>query len=636
MDSIKIVSRDSNLAVIQVNELMKRVDIEWELLALSSLGDKNKEISLLDNPVKDIFTREIDRTILEGVGDIAIHSAKDLPYPIHPDLEIVALIPPFDQTDSLVSRDNTELKDLKKGVKIGTSSPQRKEQILERNPDLEIFSIRGTIEERIEQVDNGTVDALIVATCALKRLNLEHRIAEVLDFKTHPLQGLLAVTAKRNNLRAREIFSELDIRKSYGSVDLIGFGPGDPQLLTIKADRKLRGADKIFYDALIPEEFLENYPGEKIYVGKRKNAHSFHQDDICEQLYRSAIDGNNIVRLKGGDPFIFGRGGEEVDYLESRLLKVDTTPGITAAQGAGASINVPLTKRGISRELSLHTAHCGDLEPHSKTRVFYMGGTRLSEIQSKLLEEGFSKETTVLLVENATRDNQYEIKTTVEELDQQEPNLPVIVIAGDVSKEYSPQKYILNTGLRDKSYKLKGRVLHHPLIEIEHLDIDQNLDKYDAVIFTSITAVKHLTSHRDLKGKKIISIGPGTTRAIKKRGLEVDFEASHPDSDALYIDLKENTYRNILYPCSALSDNRLIQLRNVSAYPIYSTNLKVPETRADMNRVEGIIFTSPSTVDSFVNNYGEIPDIDIFCFGKFTRKRIDHYREGLNVQTIST
>ncbi len=641
MEKIKVVSRKSNLALIQVDELMNKIDFaidkDYELIKLDSYGDKNKKISLMDNPIKDIFTKEIDDAILNGDGDIAIHSAKDLPYPLHPKLEIIALIPPFDQTDSLVSRGNIKLKDLSKGSKIGTSSPQRQLQILERNPGLEIFSIRGTIEERIKQVDDGIVDSVIIATCALKRLGLEDRIAEVLDFDTHPLQGLLAVTSKRNNLAVRSLFSDLDILKTYGSVDLIGFGPGNPDLLTIKADKKLRGADVIFYDALIPEEFLDNYPGQKVYVGKRKDCHSYSQEDICQKLYLAAKDSKKVVRLKGGDPFIFGRGGEETDYLESRLIKVYTTPGITAAQGAASSINVPLTKRGISRELSLYTAHKGELDSHSKTHVFYMGGTKLTEIQSKLLKMGENEDTPVLLVENATLNSQYEIKTTIKTMHQERPNLPVIVISGGVSKDYTPKKYIWNTGLRDKDYGLKGRVIHKPLIQIIKNDIDVDINNYDTVIFTSITAVKHFVTNVEVKGKKIISIGAGTTRALNKLGIEAQYESTKPDSDTLYNELLSKDFTNILYPCSKKSDNVLQTLKNVETYPIYTTdNIELNEgDRLNLDRVEGIIFTSPSTVDSFILNYKEIPNVDIFCFGKFTEARIRYYKEGLYVQTIS-
>lgn len=637
MNKIKIVSRSSNLALIQVDELMSRSSVEYEAIPIDSYGDKNKDISLLDNTVKDIFTKEIDEAIINGIGDIAIHSAKDLPYPLNPDIEIIALIPPFDQTDSLVSFNNLKLNELPREAKIGTSSKERKRQILENRPDLKIVSIRGTIEERLGQVDSGYVDALIVATCALKRLGLDNRISEVLDFNTHPLQGFLAVTSKRNNLNIRNIFFNQDILKSYGKVSLVGFGPGNPDLLTIKAHKILELADVIFYDALIPEGFLQVYAGEKVFVGKRKRKHSYSQGAICELMYKAAINGKKVVRLKGGDPYIFGRGGEEYDYLKSRLIEVESVPGITAAQGAAASLNVPLTRRGISRELCLYTGHQGDLESKTKTNVFYMGGTKLEEIQKKLIESGEDRKSSVLLIERATTPEEFVIKTTIEFMHEQSPELPVIIITGGVTKDYQPVKVILNTGLRNKSYGLKGQIIHRPLISIEKMDFKVDLKKFDSVLFTSITAVNHFCQNLDLKNKKIISIGKGTSERLKKIGYNVDYTASEPDSDTLRGEIESMNWGRIIYPCSLKSENELHNIENVTSLNIYTVkSLTLKDTdKIALERVEGILFTSPSTVDSFIDNYGDIPEVDIFCFGKFTKSRLKSYKKGLNVQKIS-
>ena len=249
LQGIGVVSRQSPLALLQVQEVFSLFpEIRYKLIKLDSWGDKNKQISLLDNPPADIFTRELDEAILNGTADIAIHSAKDLPYPLPAGVELIALFDAFDQSDSLVSRKNLTLCNLPTGARIGTSSPTRKKELLALRPDVEVVSIRGTIEERIAQVDSGYIDALIVATCALKRLGLEQRIAEALPFETHPLQGNLAITAKvgRDDLKA--LFAEKDIRRNYGKVTLVGFGPGNPDLLTLGGDKALEKADIIFHD----------------------------------------------------------------------------------------------------------------------------------------------------------------------------------------------------------------------------------------------------------------------------------------------------------------------------------------------------------------------------------------------------
>ena len=272
----------------------------------------------MDEPVDgDFFTRELDEALLNGEADVAVHSAKDLPYPLPAGLELYCLTAATEKTDALVVREpflsdggqhgnddvrNRQpfgLQQLPAGARIGTSSANRKAELLKLRPDLTVVSIRGTIEGRLRQVDNGYVDALIVATCALKRLGLDARIAEVLPFKTHPLQGHLAVVGRTGNRQQKAMFSTLDVRRSYGTVTLVGFGPGNPELLTLGGDRVLQQAGIIFHDELIDVAFLKKYSAEKVCVGKRRGRHRCHQDEINERMYRAAVEGKHTVRLKG-------------------------------------------------------------------------------------------------------------------------------------------------------------------------------------------------------------------------------------------------------------------------------------------------------------------------------------------------
>jgi porphobilinogen deaminase len=136
---IKVISRQSPLALLQVKEVFVFFpEINYDLIKLESFGDKNKQISLLNNPPADIFTRELDEALLSNEADIAIHSAKDLPYPIPEGIEVIALFDVFDQTDSLVSRQNLTLRSLPTGARIGTSSPTRKKELLSIRPDVEV------------------------------------------------------------------------------------------------------------------------------------------------------------------------------------------------------------------------------------------------------------------------------------------------------------------------------------------------------------------------------------------------------------------------------------------------------------------------------------------------------------------
>ncbi|KXB82820.1 Porphobilinogen deaminase, dipyromethane cofactor binding domain protein [Prevotella sp. DNF00663] len=210
MNKLKVVARGSKLSQLQVKEIFNRFpEIDYDLILTKSYGDHNMQISLLNGAAPDdMFTRGLDQLILTGEADIAIHSAKDLPVNLNPELEIIALYEAFDKTDSLVSRNHLKLNELPAGSSIGTSSPLRKAGLTSLRPDFEIVGIRGCIEERVQQVRDGKIDAVIVATCALKRLGMENEIAEILPFDTHPMQGRLAITARKGRDDLKELFSK--------------------------------------------------------------------------------------------------------------------------------------------------------------------------------------------------------------------------------------------------------------------------------------------------------------------------------------------------------------------------------------------------------------------------------------------
>lgn len=207
---VRVIARSSKLSKLQVTEVFNRFpDVPHTVIYSESYGDKNLKISLLNGEAPDdMFTRELDTALLNDDADIAIHSAKDLPEKLHPDLEVIALYEAFDKTDSLVSLNNLKLSELKPGSKIGTSSPLRRKELLALRPDIQIVDIRGCIEDRVAQVRRGDIDAAIVATCALKRLGMENEIAEILPFATHPMQGRLAITAKKGRADLKAIFQK--------------------------------------------------------------------------------------------------------------------------------------------------------------------------------------------------------------------------------------------------------------------------------------------------------------------------------------------------------------------------------------------------------------------------------------------
>ena len=212
-----------------------------------------------------------------------------------------------------------------------------------------------------------------------------------------------------------------------GRVSLVGAGPGDPELLTLKAQRKLNDADVIVYDRLIGPTILEyaRRDAERIAVGKSPGKASIHQDQINEILIREAKAGKHVVRLKGGDPYVFGRGGEEQAALEAEGIPVDVVPGITAALGCAAAIGLPLTQRGRNQSLTILTGASEDGLPSHDWRALaktgqalaiYMGVGTAGQLQVRLLNAGISPSTPVTIVENGTLANERTFETVIGEL----------------------------------------------------------------------------------------------------------------------------------------------------------------------------------------------------------------------------
>lgn len=555
---IRVIARGSRLSRLQVEEVFKNFpELAYEIKYLESYGDKNQQISLLNGEAPaDIFTRELDDAIRQGDADIAIHSAKDLPYPLPEDIEVIALFPAFDTTDSLVSRDHKKLAELPAGSIIGTSSPLRKKGLNELRPDLTIKSIRGCIEERVQQVKDGKYDAAIVATCALKRLGMEDEIAEVLPFPTHPLQGFLAITAKKGS-DLKQAFASKSILDKQGSVSLVGFGPGDPDLLTIKAAKAIDAADIIFYDDLIDDSYLADKKAEKIYVGKRAGYHHKEQADINRLLLDAARKGKNVVRLKGGDPMIFAHGSEEIEYLESNLIKVNVIPGITTASALAASQKISLTHRDFSSSVALVSGHTPQpVTPDAETLVYYMGAKQLQTIATQLIDkEGWAFNTPVLLTYNVSRPDEQTFETTLWNLrngEMQNLPTPLIALIGYVAglkhHQASDIKPTLYTGTLPAIEKRKADYTYTPLIEISYhpsyftkILEDNYCKQYDGkcftkycewdesqalyYIFTSQYGVEATLEDYDLIFKEqekhvFISIGDTTTEALHKAGVK--------------------------------------------------------------------------------------------------------------------
>jgi len=233
-----------------------------------------------------------------------------------------------------------------------------------------------------------------------------------------------------------------------GTVTLVGAGPGDPGLLTLNALRALRSADVVLHDRLVSAAILELLPGtaERIEVGKSASGHSVRQEQIHALMLEHARRGRRVVRLKGGDPFVFGRGGEELEYLRAHGVPYAVVPGITAALACAAYAGIPLTHREHAQSLRLATAHCKEsfdtldwaaLAQERQTLAVYMGVAGLDTVRERLLRAGRAADTPFALVENGSRPQQRVVVGTLADLPDtaraHQVRSPALLILGEVA-----------------------------------------------------------------------------------------------------------------------------------------------------------------------------------------------------------
>jgi len=478
--------------------------------------------------------------------------------------------------------------------------------------------------------------------------------------------------------------------KRAGVVYLVGAGPGDPGLITLRGLECIRRADVIVYDRLIPQSLLkEARPEAKlIYVGKQSSQHSLPQDKINEVLALEALAGNIVCRLKGGDPFIFGRGGEEALYLVARGITFEIVPGITSAIAAAAYAGIPVTHREFASSVAFitgqedtdkseSTINWAGLAKGPDTLVFLMGMAKLHEIIANLIAHGKAADTPAALVRWGTTSRQQTVTGMLSDILEKaraaDLKPPVAFIVGEVVKLRAQLSWfekrplfgqtIVVTRAREQASeltsrfeKLGARVIEFPVIKPVALAPDTefllNLPEYDWIIFTSANGVKYLLQQlrsvgRDLRalGKaKIASIGPGTTAALESLGLKVDFQPTEFVAEKVLEQFPENpANKRILIP-------RALQARDVlpeglgqkgaqvKVYPIYETLPEAEgaeEIRESLaaGEIDVICFTSSSTVTNFLTAIGDakIPaEVAIASIGPVTTKTAEE--AGLHVK----
>jgi uroporphyrinogen III methyltransferase/synthase len=468
-----------------------------------------------------------------------------------------------------------------------------------------------------------------------------------------------------------------------GKVWLVGAGPGDQGLFTIKGKEVLRNADVVLYDSLVGPGVLAMIPdsARTINVGKRSSHHTMPQWKMNELIMEEAQKGNRVVRLKGGDPFLFGRGGEEIELLAENGIPFEIVPGITSPIAVPAYNGIPVTHRDFTSSLHVITGHkkagdTYDIDFHALvqtggTLVFLMGIASLDDICAGLLDAGMDPDMPAAVLQKGTTARQKRIIATVStlsgEVQRQGVETPAIIVVGKVCSLADTFEWyeklplagyrVLVTRPRGLSSEMSARlraegaeVLEIPAIATVPIENNlkliyaiQNLRNYQWIVFTSPSGVKIFfdqmrTSEvdiRNLAGLKIASIGKGTARELGKYGLIPDLIPPRYDGEALgeWIARRANPGDRILLPRAEIGNKAILEklkdftVDDVPTYhTVYLRSEAVNETALfEQGEIDCAAFTSSSGVWAFQKNN---PDLDYSlvkaaCIGKQTQAAAD-------------
>jgi uroporphyrinogen III methyltransferase/synthase len=452
-----------------------------------------------------------------------------------------------------------------------------------------------------------------------------------------------------------------------GIVYLIGAGPGDPELITVKGRRILQQADSVLYDHLAPHSLLDLAPAtaERVYVGKKKSDHEFSQTEIASMLIERARRGLTVVRLKGGDPFIFGRGGEEAEALADAGVPFEIVPGVTTPLGIAAYTGVPLTHREHTSAVTFVTGHAVDQIDwnkvgHAETLVIFMGLTTFPQIARGLIDRGRAPETPAMAVRWATRPDQEVVVGTLATLPALTATMkpPATIIVGEVVRLHDKLDWfgrlplagrrIIVTRAREQADTLAARlsamgaaVIELPTIEIRPPADPGPLDRaiaelpcYDWLIFTSANGVRafidRLPDLRALRGK-ICAIGPATRGAIEALHLKIDLMGEEYVAESLVAAFAPYPLegQRVLLPRAAVARDvvpvelakRGARVDVVEAYrTVAPDDLAAKIQDAFAHKPDAITFTSSSTVKNFVAAAGTacLAGINVVSIGPVT------------------
>jgi uroporphyrinogen III methyltransferase/synthase len=468
-----------------------------------------------------------------------------------------------------------------------------------------------------------------------------------------------------------------------GKVSLVGAGPGDPGMMTLRAIELIAEADVIFYDRLIPPNALAGAreDAELVYVGKMPGTVHNPQSEINRRIVEAAEGGRNVVRLKGGDPFIFGRGGEEAEELAEAGIPFEIVPGVTAAIAATATAGIPLTHRDDSAGVAFVTGHRdneteqgidpdGSLARFPGTLVFYMGVKRLAENMADLISGGRPATQPAAAIERGATPRQRVVTATLEtiaeKVETEGIRPPALIVAGEVVRHYEKLAWfedrplfgrrVVVTRAKRQAGKLAAllrgqgaEVIEMPVIEIEPLPmtgdeigdgIEVLLDHREGLVcFTSPNSVREFflvlyaaiqADARALAGWKVAAIGKTTARSLAEHGISADVVPERAVAESLLETLGSQSLkgRQVLIPRAESAREVLPEgLRELGAevtvMPLYRTVPVTPDDSVleEARTADAITFTSGSTVTNLLAAVPEgLPGLANVSIGPVTSK----------------
>ncbi|MGD9874349.1 MAG: hydroxymethylbilane synthase [Kiritimatiellia bacterium] len=445
--TFKVGTRNSRLSLLQTGTVVEHLGRlfpagTFDVHPSSSPGDRDQAMDLRISPA-DFFTHDLDEAVLRGDLDFAIHSAKDMPDPSSAGLDWFWLPWHEDPRDCLVLPAGWALKDLPREPRIGVSSERRAAYCRQRFPHAQILPVRGNIDERLAQLDAHKFDAILSAGCALIRLGLEARISEWIPRDALPPpagQGWLGISFRagdRRMIRLRSLFAK--------PVVFAGAGAGRAGMCTQDGLSSLKLCEVCLHDALIDPALLAVLPADAVVVnaGKRAGDSANAQDLITEQLLRYARRGHRVVRLKGGDPGIFGRLAEETQALEALGLPYRVIPGVSALNTATTGTGMLPTRRGAAQGFCAVSARAAggadaDMSGPARSRlpvIAFMAGSRAASVAKQLLRDGWPSDTPMAMIYAAGTEDEEIVAGTLDRCPALKPDSdsPCLLVCGEAA-----------------------------------------------------------------------------------------------------------------------------------------------------------------------------------------------------------